>query len=296
MRWQAGVIDAPLAFALALGMVATVNPCGFAMLPAYLSFFVGVDETPRGGADSTAAGVARALVVSLAVTAGFAATFVLIGLVVSHVTRQVYDLSPWLSVVIGAALVALGVALLSGWELAVRLPHLDRGGRSRGLGSMFVFGVSYAVASLGCTLPLFLGQVGGTLTEANVVSGVATFAAYAAGMGLVLTVLTIAIALARRSLVARLRSLLPYVNRIAGALLVVAGAYVMWFAVVEIRLGSGGTGDAITDRVWDWSFDVQRWVQDVGPTRLASVLAAVVAVALLYVTVIARSRRRSARG
>jgi len=25
-------------------MVATVNPCGFAMLPAYLSFFLGVEQ------------------------------------------------------------------------------------------------------------------------------------------------------------------------------------------------------------------------------------------------------------
>ena len=90
-------------------------------------------------------------------------------------------------------------------------------------------------------------------------------------MGLVLTVLTIAVALARRSLVARLRGVpaLRQPHR-RGAVGEVAGAYVMWFAVVEIRLGSGGTGDTITDRVWGWSFDVQRWVQDVGPSRLAS--------------------------
>jgi len=38
------VIDAPLAFAFGAGMVATVNPCGFAMLPAYLSFFLGIED------------------------------------------------------------------------------------------------------------------------------------------------------------------------------------------------------------------------------------------------------------
>ena len=39
------------AFALAAGMAATVNPCGFALLPAYLSTFVGLDhDGGRAGA------------------------------------------------------------------------------------------------------------------------------------------------------------------------------------------------------------------------------------------------------
>ena len=36
------MIDAPLGLAFAAGLVATINPCGFAMLPAYLSFFLGL--------------------------------------------------------------------------------------------------------------------------------------------------------------------------------------------------------------------------------------------------------------
>ncbi|MGD9755164.1 MAG: cytochrome c biogenesis protein CcdA, partial [Acidimicrobiia bacterium] len=45
---------APLALAFAAGMLATVNPCGFAMLPAYLSYFVGLEDDPSAaGADRT---------------------------------------------------------------------------------------------------------------------------------------------------------------------------------------------------------------------------------------------------
>src|SRR5690349_17957558 len=107
-------------------MVATVNPCGFAMLPAYLSFFLGVEHER--------ASVARALVVGAVVTAGFAATFALVGLVVTRLTSRVYSVAPWVSLVIGALLVLFGVALLAGLDLSVRLPRLDRGGRSGGLG------------------------------------------------------------------------------------------------------------------------------------------------------------------
>ena len=64
------VIDAPLALAFTAGMVATVNPCGFAMLPAYLSYFLGIEGTDDGPAE---AGVLRALVVGAVVSLGFVA-------------------------------------------------------------------------------------------------------------------------------------------------------------------------------------------------------------------------------
>ena len=98
------VIDVDLALAFTTGMVATVNPCGFAMLPAYLSFFIGIEDRNE---DDPRASVWRALVVGLAVTLGFAATFAVVGLLVSRVTRSVYDVAPWISLVIGFALVGL---------------------------------------------------------------------------------------------------------------------------------------------------------------------------------------------
>src|SRR4051812_8751529 len=150
-------------------MVATVNPCGFAMLPAYLSFFLGVEDER--------ASITRAFVVGTTVTIGFAATFAVVGLVVSRLTSSVYDVAPWVSVVIGTALVLFGIALLGGLDLTVRLPRLDRGGRSGGLNSMGLFGVSYAVASIGCELPLFLAAMSGAFGK-NLASGVVYFAVF----------------------------------------------------------------------------------------------------------------------
>jgi len=286
------VIDAPLALAFTAGMVATVNPCGFAMLPAYLSFFLGVDAKATDGEDARA-GIGRALAVAAAVSAGFVLVFGIAGLIISNLSRSLYDWAPWVTVGIGIALVALGIALLFGFELNVRLPKLERGGRSRGLGSMFVFGVSYAVASLGCTLPIFLSAVSATFRTANLASGLAVFAAYALGMALVLMALTIALALARHSLVRWLRSALPYVNRIAGALLVIAGAYVTYYAIYEIRLRPGDTGDGgPVDTVTGISSDISTWVQNTGGTRIGLALGVVVAVGVALTV----RRRRLSRG
>jgi cytochrome c biogenesis protein CcdA len=276
------VIDAPLALAFTAGMVATVNPCGFAMLPAYLSFFLGLE----GGVADTdrRAGVARALAVGAVVTLGFVAVFTAIGALISHLSVAVDEWFPWMTIVVGTAVFALGVALLFGFELRLALPHLERGGRERTLSSMFVFGVSYAVASLSCTLPVFLSVVAGTFSRSNAASGVAMYVFFALGMGLVLTVLTLALALARRSLVHRLRSALPLINRISGALLVVAGAYFTWYGIYELRIRDDpGTEAGPVDTVTGWSSDISTWIQDVGAERLGLVLGIVVCLALLYV-------------
>lgn len=260
------MIDIDFALAFTTGMVATVNPCGFAMLPAYLSFFLGVENEK--------ASITRALVVGATVTAGFATTFAVVGLVVSRVTSSVYDVAPWISVVIGGFLILLGVALLVGLDLVVRLPRLDRGGRSGGFGSMALFGVSYAVASIGCELPLFLAAMSGAFGK-SFASGIAYFAVFGLGFGAIMVSLTVALALARTSIVHTMRRVLPYVNKVAGALLVLAGAYVAWYGWLEI---GGDAQDPTVNRVTDWSASVQTWMDQNRDLILVAFVAALVAV------------------
>jgi cytochrome c-type biogenesis protein len=276
--------DGPWAYYLALGMVATVNPCGFAMLPAYLSFFLGLEGDER---EAPRTGVAQAVWVAGAVSLGFLAVFALAGLAVELTSLPVYENAPWISLVIGFGLFGLGIALLCGWELRVALPRLDRGGRERTLGSMFVFGVSYAIASIGCALPAFLVGVAGTINRESVADGLIVFGLYALGMSLVLLALTVAIALARTSLVRFLRRTQPYIGRVAGGLVALAGAYVAYYGWLELRLDRSGPGElpasGITDRVIGWSNDVTQWVQDTGALRIAVVLAALLAVVAVAV-------------
>jgi cytochrome c biogenesis protein CcdA len=268
--------DKAWAYYLTLGMVATVNPCGFAMLPAYLSYFLGLEDDE---AEVPRASVTQAVQVACAVAAGFLAVFALAGAVVELTSLPVYENVPWISIVIGLGLLGLGLALLFGFELNVRLPRLDRGGRERTIGSMFVFGVSYAIASIGCTLPLFLGAVAGTMSNDSLLGGVMVFGVYGLGMTLVLLALTVGIALARTSIVRLLRRVQPYISRVAGGLVALAGAYVAYYGWLEVRLGQAGAvpGSNITDIVSGWSSDVTEWIDGVGSVRIAVVVAVLLA-------------------
>lgn len=281
--------DQAWAYYLGLGMVATVNPCGFAMLPAYLSYFLGLDDAE---AEVPRAGVARAMRVAGAVAAGFLAVFALAGTAVKLTSLPVYETMPWISIVIGLALFALGLAMLFGFELNVRLPKLDRGGRERTVGSMFVFGVSYAIASIGCTLPLFLGAVAGTMSNDSIVEGVLVFAVYGLGMTLVLLALTVGMALARTSIVGALRRAQPYIGRVSGGLVALAGAYIAYYGWLETRLGQAGAvpGSNVTDVVTGWSSDATEWINDVGSVRIGVVVAVLLAGTVVAVRY-ARTRR-----
>src|SRR5204862_8139575 len=134
-------------------------------------------------------------------------------------------------------------------DVMVRLPRLERGGRNRDLGSMALFGVSYAVASIGCELPLFLAAMSGVFGK-SFASGVVYFVVFGLGFAAIISSLTVALAMARQSMVQTMRRVLPYVNRIAGGLLVLAGAYVAWYGWIEIRKTSN---DATANPVTAWS-------------------------------------------
>jgi cytochrome c biogenesis protein CcdA len=276
------VIDGYFFFAFTAGMLATVNPCGFAMLPAYLSYFLGIEEGQPNSALSTR--VLRAVVVSLAVATGFVAVFTVIGAIFNLGAQELLRYFDYVSIVIGVGLAALGVAMLLGYRLPFTTPKLERGGRDRTVWSMFVFGVSYAVASIGCTLPLFASAVLGTFTSTSYVSGMLMVLAYGAGMAFVLTALTVALALARGGMVRWMRQVMPYVDRVAAVLLVIAGTYVAYYGLWVVMSDSGVKdirGFWLVEKAQAWQAELATWFQDHGVRVFGAVLVlAVVAVAV----------------
>jgi len=288
------VINGLFAYAFTTGMLATVNPCGFAMLPAYLSYFLGIDSA-EVRPTTPAARTRQAVAVSLAVSLGFLTVFTIIGALVRAVGDVLIDWAKYATIPIGLALAGLGVAMIGGYHLPFTTPRLDKGGRDRTIPSMYVFGVSYAIASIGCTLPLFIGAAITSFTTKGAVSGVLLVLTYGASMALVLNALTVTLALARGRLLARLRRALPYIDRVAGAFLVLAGLYLVYYWIFNLRFDATGStaGGGIVSTVEGWSFDAQVWLQDRGGWPLAMLLALAIGGSALLT--LARRRDDAAR-
>jgi cytochrome c-type biogenesis protein len=262
------------------GLVAAVNPCGFILLPTYLMYFLGMQGAMPGTQRAT---IRRALLVSSALSAGFMSVFLFVGLISYHFTSWINQNAKYATVVIALGLIALGLAMLGGYRLPISTPKLDAGGRTRGVGSMFVFGIAYAVASIGCTIGLFLATLFATRRE-GVVAGVANVVAYGLGMALLVTALTVALAVANTGLLKVLRGGMRHVETIAAVFVVLSGLYLLYyFWVVDIS----DSTDPITSRVERF----QNWVLNQLSSNweiVAVVLSVVVFSAVIYVS---RGRR-----
>lgn len=275
-----------LAVALGAGMLATVNPCGFAMLPGYLTMVIATDQ------DTTRlARLGRALAASTLMTAGFVAVFGIFGLLSLPLRGVLQQYLPIVTLVIGVVMVLVGILLLTGRQVTLLLPKPARGAPSTRVVSMAGYGVAFAIASLSCTIGPFLATTGIALRGGDTLSGLTAFVAYALGMGLVVTVLALAAALASTAVATGIRRILPHVPRIGGVLLLVTGAYVGYYGYYELRLfhGNGQADDPIVNAAGEIQSTLVDWLDTIGPVPLVITLAALLAGALL----LARRRTRA---
>ncbi|WP_116244613.1 cytochrome c biogenesis CcdA family protein [Nocardiopsis sp. FIRDI 009] len=277
----------PYAIALTAGVLAVLNPCGFAMLPGYVGLLVSSTDGHPGGRLRT---LGRALATTAAMTGGFTAVFALFGAAVVPLAMSVEQHLPWATLVIGAALVGLGIWLLTGREVGILLPRPAPGRPTRSLRWAAVYGATYAIASLSCTVAPFLALTTSATASGGVLGLLGVFAVYALGMALVIGVLTVSVALARDAVTTHLRRALPYVTRAGGALLVVAGAYVAYYGWFELRVLAGTAGaDPVVETVVRWQGELSRLLQGAGALWLLAALA----VPVLGAVVGAHRTRRS---
>jgi len=279
------------AYALLLGMVAAFNPCGFALLPAYITVLV------TGSADADVprvVAVRRALSFGLAMTVGFMAIFTAFGLLFGAVNLGLQgSILPYVSyvtIVLGALLVWLGIVMLRGGELKGPGLRIQGSAPRTTFWSQTLYGVGYALASLTCTIGLFLAVVTQALRATNPVGAVAPFLIYAAGMGTSILVVSLLAALAGSSVASTLRAKTPVLMRIGGGLMVLAGLYVVVFGLAEVlpRYGIDALTPVLTTTT-RWQSSVVTGIQS---WETSILVAAVAVVAVIVVAVFVRARTR----
>jgi cytochrome c biogenesis protein CcdA len=274
-------LEGNFAYSFMLGVLAAVNPCGFVLLPAYLLYFLGIDS------DNQQAPVRRALVVSAAVSSGFLLVFIIIGTISRLFTQWIELNAKYAGLLIGLALVVMGVAMLAGWKPSFITPTIA-GQRDRSLRAMFVFGIAYAVASIGCTIGFLTTAIFGSIGVHGFASGVISIVLYGAGMALLVSTLTVTLAVAKGGLLRVLRNGLRYMDKLAAGFIVLTGLYLSWYWYVAIseRTSAGN----VTSNVENWQSDVASFLQRQGSWRLAFVFAGVIGLA----TVVAKRARNNA--
>ncbi|MDR7563644.1 MAG: cytochrome c biogenesis protein CcdA [Armatimonadota bacterium] len=217
----------PVGYAFAAGMVAAVNPCGILLLPSLAAYALAQTDPESSGRRAT-----RALAFGSLSTLGFVVLFGAAGLVIGTGGYVLAQAFPYGGMLIGGILVLLGTWLvLSGRELGLAAASRvwERVRPRNDLLSYFGFGVAYGVCSLACTLPVFLAVVGSAVASGSWLVAAGRFVGYALGMGTVLTAVLVGVAFFEAAVTRWIRTVVPYVHRLAAAFLIGAGVFTMGY-------------------------------------------------------------------
>jgi cytochrome c biogenesis protein CcdA len=219
----------PLGYAFVAGMVAAVNPCGFALLPAWLSAYVS-DRVAAGGGHR----VRQSLSVALSLTGGVILLFLVVGAGVAGVSGSFILAFPWIGLGLGVLLTAAGGIAVAGRTISLSFlddwaARLGRGARTSSHRSYATFGVVFGLASLSCTLPAFLAVIATSLLSGGYLPALIQFVMFGAGMAAVLAGMTVAVGMLTRRPHRALRRFSPYAMRLSGFLLLLGGGYLVYY-------------------------------------------------------------------
>jgi cytochrome c-type biogenesis protein len=220
-----------LAFAGLAGFASFFAPCAFPLLPGYVSYYMGVVEgSGKGGRSPFYLGA----IGGLGIVSFFSVIGLSIGLLGAPIAPYLTKFKPFIAL----AIALLGVALIKGYTLEsdyldrVRLRIVQGSARE---GSppkrIFLFGVAYGTASLGCTLPVFAALMLYSLSLGSVVQGVAVFLTYSLAMGAAMFLATLLIARTEKTFIRKLSTSTAAIKKGSGVVLVLVGLYLSYFFV-----------------------------------------------------------------
>jgi cytochrome c-type biogenesis protein len=208
-----------LAFIFTAGALALFSPCGFPMLPGYISYYMGAKVSME-----------KALAGAAACTLGLLTVFSAIGVIVSTLGRFISQYIPLLELAAGLIVVFLGISMI----FEIRFPTfftISTAPTQKGLIGVFLYGVAYGLATLGCSAPIFFSILFYAVAAGGSLYGIITFVVYAIGMGLPITITTIFIAKAKKFLLKKMMKMLPWLQKIGGLVLITIGAYLIYYHI-----------------------------------------------------------------
>jgi len=225
--------------AFSAGLIAFLNPCGIAMLPAYISYYLEKKETSKV---SILKRILRGLILGIVVSIGFLFVFGIAGIIVSFFGSQILFIAPWLSLAVGVVLVILGIMWFMNKEISI-LPSISRIGnkfQSVRYGneyvSYFFYGVGYAIASISCTIPVFLFIVTGALSIKGFLPGIGIFLIYGAGMSVFMVAVSVATAVSKGIRQKLIHKHMNTIRKISAFVIVLSGLYIIYYNIFLAKI------------------------------------------------------------
>ncbi|MFW6269294.1 MAG: cytochrome c biogenesis CcdA family protein [Bacillota bacterium] len=218
-----------LSLSLTAGMLAAFNPCGVILLPTYIAYLF----TNKYETSSFIKLFFLGLKTGGTMTLGFLTIFLLAGIAISLVGNLIFNIIPQLAIITGLIFIILGLLLLINSDnfnfSSSYISTLGDKIKQKNYLNFYIYGIGYAVVSLGCTLPVFMIAVFTSFTTGNIYQGIINFSLYALGMGIVVTAITIFSLITQDAVNKWLKKIIPYINTTAAIFILITGLYLIYY-------------------------------------------------------------------
>jgi len=254
-----------ITFAFSAGAISFLNPCGFAMLPAYVSYFIQstIKQNSSSKLASSTTGISNNLrsilarkigagiLIGIIITLAFVTIFGVTGLVISAAGTGITKYFPWIAVLSGIIIIGIGVSTILGKTFHINIPlpkdllFINNGNKNDNDNNknnktkylkFFLFGIGYSIASLSCTLPVFLLVVFQGISTGGLLDGFLVFLLYALGMGTVMIGVSLAISISNQVFMRLMAKLSSKINVISSIVLIGAGLYLLYYNIIIGKL------------------------------------------------------------
>lgn len=230
-----------LMLAVVAGVLSFASPCVLPLVPSYVAFVTGAS------AASVDANAERARIRSFTLgctfVLGFSLVFIALGATASELgsllaarSTVIERVGGLLVIVFGAFL--LGVIRIPGMHRDTRRMHAVVSNRAASYGTALIIGAAFAAGWSPCIGPVLASILTFAATQEHAAQGVALLGAYSLGLAIPFLIASVAIDRFMTASV-RMRRMLPYINRVSGAVMIVVGTLLMtgtmsrmsaWFA------------------------------------------------------------------
>lgn len=220
-----------LSFAFLAGLQAFFAPCSIALIPAYVGYYIKEDTGQINRTEQLLFGLRAGSFASL----GIISIYAIFGIILAILGKVIAPFMPWIELSTGGLLLFLGIAVLLGYEFALRPPVVIQT-NSRGAKRFYLFGIAYAFGAIGCSLPIFLLVIFQALAQRGMLGGFVNFLVYSFAMVSLMILFSLIAALSKTAMSHFLKRYMLAIQKSAGVLVLFAGVYMVYLALKLITI------------------------------------------------------------
>jgi cytochrome c biogenesis protein CcdA len=222
-----------LGFAFVAGFIANFGPCSLGVLPAYMSFYLGMDEV-----ENNSSPIKKSIKLGAIASLGAFFFFIVLGLLFASVGTFLTAYASQLKIIVAVLIFFIGLAFWHGKSIRIRglssftnkVGKMSRG-RTQAV-SLFGFGIVYGAGGLMCFLPIFLPLVFFPIIGGEFLVSIASFLIFSLAQALFLIAATVFIGQGKHTFFKTMIGKTPTMKKVAGGVLILTSIWM--FAIFFI--------------------------------------------------------------